>query len=90
MRLSRSLLSVHHLCEQCCKNSPFVSIQVACALTDVSRSTIYNWMDRELIHWLEAPSGRRMICQESLSFRVPELRVVSFPQKFRPKVSRTV
>lgn len=36
-------------------------------LAGVSRSTVYYWMDRAWIHWRELPSGRRVICQESLS-----------------------
>jgi hypothetical protein len=36
-------------------------------MAGVSRSTVYYWMDRAWIHWRELPSGRRIICQESLS-----------------------
>ena len=32
----------------------------------VSRTTMYNWMKRKQVHWLEKPSGRPMICLQSL------------------------
>jgi hypothetical protein len=39
----------------------------------VSRTTMYNWMRRKQVHWLEKPSGRAMICLESLmQTREPE------------------
>jgi len=91
MKLSRSLISTGFLCERCQKQTSFVPIQFACALTGVSRSTIYYWMDRSWVHWLELPSGRRVICQESLTLRAPEsAQTLRFPQKISTKVSEIV
>ena len=91
MKLSRSLISSAFFCEHCHRETSFVPIPFGCALARVSRSTIYNWMARAWIHWLEMPSGRRVICQESLRFRASEsLQILRFPQKIRPKVSRSV
>lgn len=42
-------------------------------MAQVSRSTVYYWMDRAWIHWRELPSGRRIICQESLSRQARQL-----------------
>ena len=42
-------------------------------IAGVSRSTVYYWMDRAWIHWRELPSGRRIICQESLSHQARQL-----------------
>jgi len=61
-----SLLYSSFFCERCRKESKFLPIPFAVLLADVSRSTIYRWMDREWIHWRELPNGRRLICLESL------------------------
>ena len=42
-------------------------LQRAVQVVGVSRSTIYYWMERGWIHWREVPSGRRVICEASLS-----------------------
>lgn len=63
----RTLQSAHFFCQHCKKETQFLPIRSTVALTGVSRSTIYYWMDRRWIHWLELPSHRRVICKESLS-----------------------
>jgi len=76
-------------CEHCHKETKFLPIHNTLAIAGVSRSTVYYWMDRNWIHWKELPSGRRVICQESLSHQAPkqigepELQ----PRQIRPKVS---
>ena len=45
----------------------FINISRVVRLVGVSRSTIYYWMDRGLIHWRVLPSGRRVVCYASLS-----------------------
>jgi len=55
------------LCEHCGSQTQFASISRVLRVLGVSRSTIYQWMQRGLIHWRLLPSGRRMICQASLS-----------------------
>jgi hypothetical protein len=89
MKLSRSLRSTALFCHHCQKHARFLPIHFAHVESDVSRATLYNWMDRGWIHWLERPNGRRMICEESLHFRVPNPLTIGFPQKIRPRVSRT-
>lgn len=54
-------------CERCKKQTHFVPIYRARSVTGVSRSTIYYWMDRDWVHWIELPSRRKVICVESLS-----------------------
>ena len=61
------LATSRFFCHHCRKETHFLPIQYAVALTGVSRSTIYYWMDRRWIHWLELPSRRRIICKDSLS-----------------------
>jgi hypothetical protein len=57
-------------CEYCRKNTVFLTVNKTIEFAVVSRSTIYYWMEREWIHWRTLPSGRRVICQESLSHSV--------------------
>jgi predicted site-specific integrase-resolvase len=57
----------YFFCDDCKKETHFVHIGTAIKITGVSRSTIYYWIDHEWVHWRELPSGRRVICQESLS-----------------------
>jgi predicted DNA-binding transcriptional regulator AlpA len=66
MPRSPSLLGTQHFCEHCQKNSRFIPILFALALTGKSRATLYNWMKRSWIHWLEQPNGQRLICEEQL------------------------
>ena len=54
-------------CECCRKETVFLTINKTIEFAVVSRSTIYYWMEREWIHWRALPSGRRVICQESLT-----------------------
>jgi predicted DNA-binding transcriptional regulator AlpA len=53
-------------CDHCRKETHFVPIHRAILITGVSRSTVYYWIDKEWVHWVELPSGRRAICVESL------------------------
>ena len=70
--LMASLLSTPHFCDHCKKETKFLPVCTAIALTGVSRSTIYYWMEHQWIHWRELPSGRRLICEASLSRPVHE------------------
>jgi predicted DNA-binding transcriptional regulator AlpA len=61
-----SLLCATFFCERCRKETKFLPIHCALVLADVTRSTIYRWMDRNWIHWRELPTSHRLICLESL------------------------
>ena len=56
----------HFYCDQCGKESHFVPIHRVLKITGVSRSTIYYWIEKGWVHWIELPSQRRLICEESL------------------------
>jgi predicted DNA-binding transcriptional regulator AlpA len=73
--MGRSMLGAFFFCEHCQKETKFLPIPFAVLLADVSRSTIYRWMDREWIHWRELPNSRRLICLESL-IQIHELDTV--------------
>jgi hypothetical protein len=61
------LCTASFYCESCANTTQFVGISRAVRITAVSRSTIYNWMNRGWVHWRCLPSGRRVICLQSLS-----------------------
>ena len=67
MAFSRSLLFDAYFCDHCQKETKFLPLHSAIALAAVSRSTMYYWMEHRWIHWRESPSGRRLICESSLS-----------------------
>ena len=53
-------------CVICGRSTRFINISHAKKLLGVDRSTIYSWMKREWIHVGRMPSGRALICAESL------------------------
>jgi len=53
-------------CKQCDKQTRFLQISLVVQAIGVSRSTVYYWMEHAWVHWMELPSGRRVICEESL------------------------
>lgn len=54
-------------CEGCQKESNFLPIYAVMKVAGVSRSTIYYWLEHGWVHSLQLPSGRRVICESSLS-----------------------
>jgi hypothetical protein len=91
MGLSRSLLPAGLFCECCQKDTKFLAIYHAKDLVNVCRSTIYYWMEHGLIHWRELPSGRRIICQESLSRQARKAVQIPAPvERNNPKLSNSV
>lgn len=54
-------------CETCREQAEFLQIYSAIKLVGVSRSTIYYWINKKWIHWCALPSGRRLICRNSLT-----------------------
>jgi predicted DNA-binding transcriptional regulator AlpA len=75
----RSLLTVIHFCEQCQKDTRFIPVYYALSLTGKSRATLYYWMKHSWIHWLEQPSGRRLICQQGLLRKRRATRTLNSP-----------
>lgn len=54
-------------CEQCNKLTEFLPIHYASQAAGVSRSTMHYWIKRDWVHGRKLPSGRTVICRESLS-----------------------
>jgi hypothetical protein len=79
-------------CEHCKRDTKFLPIRNTIQIAGVSRSTVYYWMDHAWVHWRVLASGRRVICQESVSRRCPpESETAEASQRsIRPKVSDSV
>lgn len=43
-----------------------VSILKACDIAGVSRRTMYNWMNRDIVQFIRTPSGSRRVLVDSL------------------------
>lgn len=60
---------VHLLCHACGVQQHFLNISHAARIIGVSRATVHNWINRGLVHVSMLPSGRRVVCRESLTRR---------------------
>jgi predicted DNA-binding transcriptional regulator AlpA len=54
------------VCGKCRKKTEFLTVQYVVAATGASRSSLYRWMDRGLLHYRVLPTRHRLICKESL------------------------
>lgn len=78
-------------CEGCQRESNFLPIYAAIKVAGVSRSTIYYWLEHAWVHSLQLPSGRRVICESSLSRSAnppSDLALDPSPPKKPPKILR--
>ena len=78
------------ICDVCQREMRFLSLQNSMRSAGVCRSTIYYWMDREWIHWRVLPSGRRMICYNSLSRPVEVTVAHALPPLFSAGFAKPV
>jgi excisionase family DNA binding protein len=53
-------------CAQCRQQTELVTIKQACAITNKTRGTIYNWIHAGQLHPYRSPSGGLLICKASL------------------------
>jgi predicted site-specific integrase-resolvase len=65
-------------CEHCRASATFLPIHSAMNLFGVSRSTIYYWIRRGWVHWIELPSGRRLICTHAVGKFRSNRKLVKF------------
>jgi hypothetical protein len=66
-------------------------MHLARGVAGVSRTTMYYWIQRDWVHYRELASGRRVVCQESLSRRTPKSESDHVPPNgIRPKVPHAV
>lgn len=66
-------------CETCRKESNFLPLYLAAKALGVCGTTMYYWIERGWVHWIELPSGRRLICAASLSRRPGQHPEVPIP-----------
>lgn len=57
---------VMYFCPFCGRETEHMSVTDAAASVHVTRRTIYNWLERALVHFVHRPSGRKFICVRSL------------------------
>ncbi len=61
-----NLMCVPRFCDRCNKHQKFLPIHFAAAVTGCNRCSVYRWMKHGWLHCIELPSGRRLICAQSL------------------------
>ena len=66
------LPTARFFCEECGKETRFLPMHVARSIAGVSRTTMYYWIQRDWVHCRILASGRRVVCQESLSRPTPK------------------
>ena len=72
MSFSQPLPTARFFCEECGRETRFLPMHVARSFAGVSRTTMYYWIRRDWVHCRELASGRRVVCQESLSRPTPK------------------
>lgn len=58
--------SGYHYCPLCHRQTRMLTSAQAADILDVSRRTIYRWVQERKIHAIRRPSGRLRICEDSL------------------------
>ncbi len=53
-------------CPECGMETEHVTVSGAARSAQVTRTTIYNWLSRSLLHIVHRPSGRTLVCTRSL------------------------
>jgi hypothetical protein len=57
---------VMYFCPFCGRETEHLNVSEAADSAHVTRRTIYNWLERALVHCVHRPSGRKFICVRSL------------------------
>ena len=57
---------ITYFCPYCGRETEHLNVSEAATSTHVTRRTVYNWLDRSLVHYVHRPSGRKFICICSL------------------------
>lgn len=55
-----------YICYRCGRETVHLSVARASEVAGVTRATMYNWINRGLVHTVVRPSGRKFVCTESL------------------------
>lgn len=54
-------------CPTCGQPTVHANVAEAARLAHVSRTTLYTWIRRSLVHGVVQPSGRKLICVDALA-----------------------
>lgn len=57
---------VVYYCPYCERETEHLNVSDAAASAGVTRRTVYDWLNRALVHFVHRPSGRKFICIRSL------------------------
>jgi hypothetical protein len=55
-----------YICFRCGRETIHLSVARAAQAAGVTRATMYNWINRSLVHCVVRPSGRKFVCTESV------------------------
>lgn len=53
-------------CEICCTQVNMLTPEQAATLLQVTPRAVYRWVEAQLLHFVEEPDGRVLICRDSL------------------------
>jgi hypothetical protein len=59
-------------CQHCSAQVEMLTPEQAATLLQVTPRAVYRWLETELLHFLEEPDGRVLICRNSLYGQVGE------------------
>ena len=67
-------MPVHLWCHGCCARVGMVTPEQAAALLQMTPRVVYRWVESQLLHFIEEPDGRVLICRNSLYGQTGESR----------------
>ena len=67
-------MSVHLWCQGCSARVEMLTPEQAAVLLQVTPRVVYRWVEAQLLHFIEEPDGRVLICRNSLYGQTSESR----------------
>ncbi|MBL8206663.1 MAG: hypothetical protein JNM09_20685 [Blastocatellia bacterium] len=64
--------SVRSWCGACSTQVEMVTPEQAAAMIQVTPRAVYRWVEAQLLHFIEEPDGRVLICRNSLYGQISE------------------
>ncbi len=56
----------HLWCQACCARVEMMTAEQAARLLQVTPRVVYRWVEAQLLHFIEEPDGRVLVCRNSL------------------------
>lgn len=63
---------LHLWCQNCSMRVEMVTPEQAATLLQVTPRVVYRWVEAQLLHFIEEPDGRVLICRNALYGQVSE------------------